>query len=601
MSILDRLIPTPRLVEVDEVVLEPNLERTWELVRHGNLMRSRAIGALFALRALPARLFGGTREVEPPSQTLDGLASSADHPGFQILAEEPPFEVAVGAIGKVWHLDIPFVHVGTADAFAAFSESGYVKVAWSIRLRRQNEHHTRVIFEVRVDATDDESWKKFRAYFGVIGLPSRFIRRSFLAGLVREFGRPESTGDEVPLPGDELLVQPLGQLTHGITIHAKPEEIWPWLVQMGCHRGGFYSWDVLDNGGRRSAREVHPELQSIRVGDMIPATPDTTDAFEVLRVDPAHALVLGGLYDAERREQLPFASARPEKFWQVTWAFVLEPLDAERTRLRVRARACSPTRERVHLTWIRFLHHFMETAQLRHLAARVEGRLPKSDWRDVLEGVAGVAIMASAFFTPFLRERRSHWGMSGAEATRLFPGDEFVPRPLWSFTHAIEIDRPAEHVWPWVSQVGSDKAGFYSYQSLENLAGCGIRNAETVHPQWEVREGDKLTLHPSLPSPKVASVVRGSHFVAVAPPDERARAEGRPWVAMSWLFLVQPLGATRCRVVSRYRADCSPDVVTHLSFGPTLLEPIGFAMDRRMLFGIKERAETPRALEAANL
>jgi hypothetical protein len=236
----------------------------------------------------------------------------------------------------------------------------------------------------------------------------------------------------------------------------------------------------------------------------------------------------------------------------------------------------------------------MEIAQLRHLAARVEGRLPKSDWRDVLEGLSGAAIMAAAFCTPFLRDERNHWGVTADEASRRRPGDDLVPRPLWCWTHGVEVDAPPEDIWPWVAQIGAKKAGFYSYQALENLVGCGIRNAEAVHPEWGVKVGDALELHPQLPAPRVVSLECGRYFVAHAPMDESARNAGRPWTTMSWLFSVEPSGVDRCRVISRFRADCSEDILTSLTFGPTLLEPIGFAMDRRMLLGIKERAEANR-------
>jgi len=82
----------------------------------------------------------------------------------------------------------------------------------------------------------------------------------------------------------------------------------------------------------------------------------------------------------------------------------------------------------------------------------------------------------------------------------------------------------------------------------------------------------------------------GRFFVAHASPDVRAKESGGAWIASSWAFLVEPTGTSSCRVVSRFRADCSDDVLTRLSFGPSLLEPIGFAMDRRMLLGIRDRA-----------
>jgi hypothetical protein len=62
-------------------------------------------------------------------------------------------------------------------------------------------------------------------------------------------------------------------------------------------------------------------------------------------------------------------------------------------------------------------------------------------------------------------------------------------------------------------------------------------------------------------------------------------------VEVTWLFLLEPLDAERCRFISRYRCATSDDLATRLQYGPTLVEPIGFAMDRRMLLGIKQRAE----------
>ena len=73
--------------------------------------------------------------------------------------------------------------------------------------------------------------------------------------------------------------------------------------------------------------------------------------------------------------------------------------------------------------------------------------------------------------------------------------------------------------------------------------------------------------------------------------DESARAANTPWATVSWLFLIEPLGACRCRFVSRFRSDYSSDFATRLAFGPLFGEPVGFAMDRRMLLGVKALSE----------
>jgi hypothetical protein len=563
MPTLDLLIPTPRLLETDHVDVAARPEQVWQRLRHDDLARSPLVHALFELRALPSRLAG---KHEPSSVRIDDLRSTPDRPGFQLLVEQAPETFAVGAIGKVWHGEIPFVHVNDARAFEAFSEPDFVKVAWSIRIRPFGEQDCRVELEVRVDATDDQAWAKFERYFRLIGVGSRFIRRSLLSDLARELGTPDAGEQTRPLPGDELLDDAAAATTDGITIAATPEQIWPHLSHMA--------------------------LSGPACGDA---------ALELLCDEPPYALVFGGLYDAATGQQLPFAAPRPESYWHTTCALVLEKLDEGTTRLHVRGRAAFSKEGCRRAAWLRAVHPFILRRTLKQLAARVEGRLPRDDLKDVLSGVGGAGLMLASLLTPFLRRTRSHWGLDEATAREPRPGDELVSSPVWSWTHGVEIDAPPERVWRWVAQIGADKAGFYSYQWLENLVGCGIHNADSVHQDWELEQGDTLLLHPKVPPLRIVQLERGHHFVAFAPIDEQARAKGEPWATASWLFAVEPLPEGRSRLLTRYRVACSPDVATWLAFGPTLLEPIGFAMDRRMLLNVKQRVERERRYELAAL
>jgi hypothetical protein len=182
MSALQRLIPNAHLLEVEHIDVAAPAVEVWERVRQGELARPLAIRALFTVRNLASR----GRGTGSPSIRIDSLRSSPEQPGFQILADEPPHELAVGAIGKVWRLAIPFVHVADEDAYASFAAPGFVKVAWAIRVSPRTQQTCHVEFEVRVAATDDDAWRKFRRYFRVIGPFSRFIRRSLLRGLARQ-------------------------------------------------------------------------------------------------------------------------------------------------------------------------------------------------------------------------------------------------------------------------------------------------------------------------------------------------------------------------------------------------------------------------------
>lgn len=128
-------------------------------------------------------------------------------------------------------------------------------------------------------------------------------------------------GDEATrsLPGDELVANAKVRWNHAITIRARPADIWPWLVQMGCRRAGWYSYDGLDNGGVRSAERIVPQFQQVQVGDIFPMTPKAKDRFVVRMVEPERALVLG------------------DDAGSMSWAFVLEPVDETSTRLITRS------------------------------------------------------------------------------------------------------------------------------------------------------------------------------------------------------------------------------------------------------------------------
>jgi proline iminopeptidase len=153
---------------------------------------------------------------------------------------------------------------------------------------------------------------------------------------------------ERPLPGDELVPEPSAVETRGITINGRPDQIWPWLVQMGFERGGWYSYDAIDQK-HQPAETILPEFQKLEVGDILPFGPG--NGFRAAVVEPDRALVLyldtelaRELMDKAIAEgKLPEQSSRtsfPE--FAVSWAFVLEPGEGSETRLVERFRAKTP-------------------------------------------------------------------------------------------------------------------------------------------------------------------------------------------------------------------------------------------------------------------
>ena len=166
------------------------------------------------------------------------------------------------------------------------------------------------------------------------------------------------------LPGDDLIHEALGTLTHAITIERAPQTVWPWLVQMGAGtRAGWYSYDALDNGRQPSAARLLPALQNITIGAVFPALPGATEGFVVLAFEPGRSLILGW----------PSPDGPP----LVTWAFVLEAEARNSTRLIVRARGARGYRFCGLPSWasfpaVRLVHFVMQRKQLLGIARRVE-------------------------------------------------------------------------------------------------------------------------------------------------------------------------------------------------------------------------------------
>jgi len=145
-----------------------------------------------------------------------------------------------------------------------------------------------------------------------------------------------ATDEEVagPYPGAELVPEGKRSPTMAVTINATPEQVWPWLVQMGWGRGGWYFWDLLDNAGRRSATEVHPEWQNLAVGDQLKfwALGRVMDAYRVAVIEPNRLLGLYGYTDLRGRWLDPNA-ATVVLLHGGTVGFLLNELPDGRTRL----------------------------------------------------------------------------------------------------------------------------------------------------------------------------------------------------------------------------------------------------------------------------
>jgi proline iminopeptidase len=158
-----------------------------------------------------------------------------------------------------------------------------------------------------------------------------------------------------------------------VTIEAPRSRVWPWLVQMGCDRAGWYSWDRLDNGGVPSAEEIHPEWQEISIGDRMASTPSGSAWFEVAAVERERFLGLRAALDL-RGHPFDTAGIRPHLHSDSLWGFRLEELPGERTRLVVSGYQSARPRLLLignYLFW-EPAHWIMQTRQFANLKRRAE-------------------------------------------------------------------------------------------------------------------------------------------------------------------------------------------------------------------------------------
>jgi hypothetical protein len=200
----------------------------------------------------------------------------------------------------------------------------------------------------------------------------------YLAVVRPQLLRWGATDDEVrePFPGAEIVAGGTRSATMAVTIDAPPARVWPWLVQMGADRAGWYSWDRLDNFGHRSADRIHPEWQAISFGDRISAKFDGGQWWEVAVLEPTRFLALRMSLDLLGRPFDP-TRERPRYFTDSTWGFKLDALDSDRTRLVVsgywalRPKWLQPI---VRVGVLEPSHWIMQTRQFTNLKRRAERR-----------------------------------------------------------------------------------------------------------------------------------------------------------------------------------------------------------------------------------
>jgi hypothetical protein len=224
------------------------------------------------------------------------------------------------------------------------------------------------------------------------------------------------------------------------------------------------------------------------------------------------------------------------------------------------------------------------------VAATASGDLPDPNRglaARLLRRAATVGSMAPWVYLLVIRPWHLRWGATEDETRRTLPGDELVPQPAWESTRAVNIWAPATEIWPWLVQMGQGRGGLYTYDWLENLAGLDIHSTNRIIPELQHLEvGDS-----------VGFSAEGEPTVAAIEPNRLLALHISS--NFSWAFVLEEITERTTRLILRSRIDAKPRQLFALAYS-LLVELPHFIMERKMLLGIKERAESGQAAQTAN-
>ncbi len=210
-----------------------------------------------------------------------------------------------------------------------------------------------------------------------------------------------------------------------------------------------------------------------------------------------------------------------------------------------------------------------------------------------LSWTIGSLLVMSGMYEIVVRPWVLNWGATQSEISMVLPGDDIVPNTSVSQTRAITVQSRPEEIWPWIAQIGQDRAGFYTFDLLENIIGCQMPVTDTLSiNKQEWRLGDPLWLYPAnrWDGLGYASLrtFEPNHAIGFGTSTNRTNANKDE--DGSWTFVLQPIDASSTRLIVRGKG---PIVQTpgNLFLDRVLLEPMHFAMEQRMMIGIKQLSE----------
>jgi hypothetical protein len=200
----------------------------------------------------------------------------------------------------------------------------------------------------------------------------------------------------------------------------------------------------------------------------------------------------------------------------------------------------------------------------------------------------GAAVLAAAY-AALVRPRLLRWGATDEERSETLPGDEVVPDAGYVTTRALTIDAPVQAVWPWLLQMGQDRAGFYTHNWVERLLQSGIPDVNDLHPEWQHLDvGDLVRTNRD-----IGGKPMGWPVVAVDP-GRSLVLRSRNLPVGTYAFVVRPIDADTTRLIVRDRAAWR---LREWPFTLLIYEPLHAYMETGLMLGARRRAEGSARLQ----
>lgn len=221
-----------------------------------------------------------------------------------------------------------------------------------------------------------------------------------------------------------------------------------------------------------------------------------------------------------------------------------------------------------------------------------------------MSGIVALTVVSVLLYSTLVRSWMRNWGASEDVVKTKLAGESAAVTPQYQSRRAITINAPADVVWRWLMQIGQGRGGFYSYDWLENLFGLDIHSADRIVPEFQnLGLGDFVAAEPNhVAGWRVTEIDPPRSLVLTVSIEQPASTDAPPLDPNAfsgvWIFQLNTIDKSSCRLIADFSADFESGPLP-AALPALLLEPVHFIMERKMLIGLKERAERSFSANAA--